>query len=173
MARGNGPTELRIVERAELRPTDVVLVVGPGPGVGLRAAGEHARLAVGVDPSALMLAQCRRRCADLVERDAVLLRLGDAADTGQPDGSVDVAISVNSYQLWPDPPAGLAELHRVLRPDGRLLFSVHERWLPGGRDGLTAAVQDAGFVDVVTEFWEPPGRSATTAVQLGARKGAP
>jgi len=173
MARGNGPTELRIVERAELRPTDVVLVVGPGPGVGLRAAGEHARLAVGVDPSALMLAQCRRRCADLVERDAVLLRLGDAADTGQPDGSVDVVISVNSYQLWPDPPAGLAELHRVLRPDGRLLFSVHERWLPGGRDGLTAAVQDAGFVDVVTEFWEPPGHSATTAVQLGARKGAP
>ncbi|MGH3315769.1 MAG: class I SAM-dependent methyltransferase, partial [Nocardioidaceae bacterium] len=102
-------------------------------------------------------------------RGAVRLRLGDAADTGQQDDSADVAISVNSYMLWPDPPAGLAELRRVLRSDGRLLFSVHERWLPGGRDDLAAAVGDAGFVDVVTELWEPPGRAAATAVQLRAR----
>ena len=143
MARGNAETERHVVAQAELTRTDEVLVVGPGPGVGLRAAAAWAGRVVGVDPSETMLAACRRRCTDLVAAGRVTLVAGDAAHTGQPDASVDVVLSVDNLMLWPDRRAGLAELRRVLRPGSRLLLSAHERWLPGGLSALTAAVEAA------------------------------
>ncbi|GDY33433.1 class I SAM-dependent methyltransferase [Gandjariella thermophila] len=172
MARGNAATERHMVELAELHESDAVLVVGPGPGVGLRTAGERSARVVGIDPSDLMLATCRRRCADLVRQGRVRLRPGTAEQTGQPDQSVDVVLSVNNVFLWPDWHAGFTELHRVLRPGGRLLLSTHLKWLPGGLAALAAAVEAAGFADVHTWTWRPPGPGATTAAQLrGARVG--
>ncbi|MFD1047847.1 helix-turn-helix domain-containing protein, partial [Kibdelosporangium lantanae] len=88
----------------------------------------------------VLLAACRQRCGSLVDNGTVELVTGDAAHTGQPDASVDVVFTVNNVMLWPDWDAGFAELHRVLRPDGRILVSAHEKWLPGGLQALTAAV---------------------------------
>jgi len=157
MAYGNAATERRVVEVARLTPGETVLVIGPGPGVGLAAAAEKAAHVIGVDPSAEMLALCRAR------RDDVVLRQGSAQDTGQAGESVDVVLSVNNVQLWDDRPAGFAELFRVLRPGGRLVVSAHEKWLPVPRHALAAEVTAAGFTDLQTWTWEPPGFAATAA----------
>jgi ubiquinone/menaquinone biosynthesis C-methylase UbiE len=172
MARGNADTERHLVELADLKQDDAVLVLGPGAGVGLQAAAVRSGQVVGVDPSELMLAACRQRCADLISTGRVQLVLGDAENTGQPDASVDVVLSVNNVMLWPDWRAGFAELRRVLRPGGRMLLSVHNKWLPGGVPALTEAVDSAGFRDTETWTWEPPGRAATTAAQLRAYRPA-
>ena len=50
MARGNGPTEKHLVKLAGLQPKEFVVVLGPGPGVGLRAAAKYGGIVVGVDP---------------------------------------------------------------------------------------------------------------------------
>ncbi len=165
MARGNAATERHLVDVADLGGRDVVLVLGPGPGIGLEAAAGRAGHVIGIDPSEVMLASCRRRCAEQIRRGTVRLAPGSADDTGQPAESVDVVIAVNNVQIWPDWHAGFAELHRVLCPGGRLLLSAHEKWLPGG---LATAVEQAGFEQVQTWTWEPPGRMATTAAQLQA-----
>lgn len=83
---------------------------------------------------------------------------------------MDAVLSVNNVMIWPSWQAGFGELHRVLRPGGRMLISVHNKWLPGGLAALEAAVDAAGFVDVRTWTWEPPGRAAATAAQLAARR---
>lgn len=171
MARGNAATEQHLVEVAGLGPDDSVLVIGPGPGVGVQVAATRARRVVAVDPSETMLAACRRRCAPLIARGTVELVHGDAAGTRQPDNSADVVLSVNNVMLWPDLPAAFAELRRVLRPGGRLFVSAHEKWLPGGLSGLAATVGEAGFGTVRTWTWEPPGRMAATAAQLSATSG--
>lgn len=173
MARGNGATELHVVELAELAPGDTVFVLGPGPGTGLRAAGLRCTSAVGIEPSEAMLRACRQRCADLIGGGAVHLVRGEAEDTGQPDASADVVLSVNNVMLWPGWHAGFTECLRVLRPGGRLVVSAHEKWLPGGLSALAAAVERAGFADVATWTWEPPGRTAATAAQLRARRPSP
>lgn len=167
MARGNAETERRIVEIARPEATDTVLVLGPGPGIGLRAVGERAALAIGVDPSEVMLAAARHRCAALLASGKVELRQATATATGLAANSVDLALSVNNVQLWSDLPAGITELATVLRPGGRLLISVHDRWAPRG---LTKAVLAARFTELQSWRWEPAGRLAATAFQLRARK---
>jgi hypothetical protein len=60
----------------------------------------------------------------------------------------------------------------VLRPGGRLLLSTHEKWLPVPRHTLAAEVQEAGFTDVQTWTWDPPGVAAARAAQLRAYRPA-
>src|SRR5439155_24401735 len=52
-------------------------------------------------------------------------RAGDAGATGLPDAAVDLVVGVNNVAIWPDLDAGVTELHRVLRPGGRLVLSWH------------------------------------------------
>jgi arsenite methyltransferase len=170
MARSNAATELHLVELADLGPDDVVLILGSGPGIGLQAAGARSSHVIGIDPSEVMLQAARRRCATLIEQGRVQLVRGVAQDTGQPDASADVVLAVNSVQIWPDWEAAFAEVHRVLRPGGRLLLSAHERWLPGGLAALATAVRTAGFDAIQSWIWQPPGRGAGTAAQLSARR---
>lgn len=157
MARANAATERHVVHVARLAPGETVLVVGPGPGIGLAAAAGDGRTVIGVDPSEEMLALSRTRCP------AAELRLGTAARTGQPDASVDVVVSVNNVQLWQDRPAALAELRRVLHAGGRLVLSAHQGKLGVPRHQLAAEVAAAGFTDLQTWAWNPPGFGATAA----------
>jgi ubiquinone/menaquinone biosynthesis C-methylase UbiE len=165
MARGNGPTEKHVVKVAQLREKEHVLVLGPGPGVGLIAAAKYAGIVVGVDPSDTMLLAARHHCGELVEAGKVQLIRGDAADTHQPDHSASVVLSVNNVQLWEDRQAAYAEIRRVMKPTGRMVISVHKKWAP---KGLAEELTAAGFQDVTTTDWEPPGRRATTALILTA-----
>lgn len=166
MAGGNGATERHIAELTGAGPDDTVLVVGPGPGVGVRALLDRSAGVVAVDPSPVMLEQTLRRCRDLCERGASLtVRTGTAEDHGAGRGTVDIAVSVNNVMIWPDRLAGLRKIAEALRPGGRLFVSAHAKWLD---PGLADDCRRAGFEDVSEWRWEPPGRGASTAVQVRA-----
>lgn len=167
MARGNGPAEKHLVKLAGLQAKEHVLVLGPGPGVGLEAAAKCAGIVVGVDPSDTMLLAARHHCGELVEAGKVQLIRGHAADTHQPDHSANVVLSVNNVQLWADRQAAYAEIRRVMKPTARLLISVHKKWSP---PGIAAELESAGFTNVVETTWEPPGRRATTAAIYAANR---
>lgn len=170
MARGNAEQERWAVEQASLRPGAQVLVVGHGPGVGVALAaaavapGGHV---VGVDPSQTMREMAAARCADAVRAGQVELREGTAERTGCADAALDAAISVNNVMLW-DRPAGFAELHRILRPGGRLVVTVHRHVLGVPPEQLRTEAADAGF-DVVTVTVRPR-RLNTPAVELLAHR---
>lgn len=91
-----------------------------------------------------------------------------AAHTGHDDASVDVVLSIDDVQHWDDRAAGFAELHRVLRPGGRLVISAHEGSLPVSRHELAAEAAAAGFTDLQTWVWRPPGPIVPLAAQLRA-----
>lgn len=104
------------------RATGDVLEVAVGTGLNLEHYPADVRI-VGVDWSAQMLANARRRAADLgVSAD---LREGDALSLDVADASVDTVVCTFSLCAIPDEVQALAEMHRVLKPAGRLLLADH------------------------------------------------
>jgi ubiquinone/menaquinone biosynthesis C-methylase UbiE len=112
----------RIVREAlAVSPGERLLDVGCGPGFYCLELSEEVGPSgqiVGVDPSPAMLELARRRCAG---RENVELRQGDAVSVPADDGDFDAALSVQVLEYVADVEAALAELHRALRPGGRVL----------------------------------------------------
>lgn len=98
-----------------------ILDIGVGPGL---LAHDLARLVgpegevLGVDVSEDMLAIARERLRDLPQARCIR---ADAVDLGTPGGAFDAAVSTQVHEYVADMPRALAELHRSLRPGGRLL----------------------------------------------------
>lgn len=120
-----------------------VLEVGHGPGVLLGMLTRTARHVTGVEPSREMRALAIRSHAGAIAAGRLDVRAGDAGATGLADRAVDLVVSVNTVAIWPDLDAGVAELHRVLRPGGRLVLSWHggERPARAARGFLLAQEQ--------------------------------
>jgi arsenite methyltransferase len=98
-----------------------ILDVGCGPGfycVELLEDVGPSGSVVGVDSSPPMLALATRRCAG---HDNVELREGDATSVPVEDAGFDAALSVQVQEYVADIAKGLGELHRALKPGGRVL----------------------------------------------------
>lgn len=98
-----------------------VLEVGCGPG---RLSHRLARLGLdvtGLDLDPVMIERARTNADRSSDGRAASFVVGDVASLPFPDASVDLVVSTLSMHHWADPAAGLAEIHRVLRPGGRAL----------------------------------------------------
>ncbi len=106
--------------------------LGCGPGVlGGLLAQRHQQLRLHlVDPSPVMRSQAARRCRQWQSAGRVEISAGTADQLPLADGACDTVVSVNTVVMWPDLAAGLHEIKRVLRPDGRLVLSWHSATAP-------------------------------------------
>ncbi len=115
-----------LVAKLAPRPGDTVLELAAGVGdSGLSAArlvGESGRVLI-TDFAPEMVAAARRRAAELGVANAEF-RVLDAEHMDLGTDSVDGVICRWGYMLVIDPAAAFAETRRVLRPGGRLAFSV-------------------------------------------------
>lgn len=111
-----------------------VLEIGAGSGLNLRYYGKEVQSVIGLDPSPRLLDRARERAAKVSV--PVEFMLGSATAIPLADASVDTVVMTWTLCSIPDPAAALAEMRRVLKPDGRLLFVEHglapdasvERW---------------------------------------------
>lgn len=114
------------LERLSLSPGEAVLDVGCGPGLLCRdmavAVGSTGRVE-GIDISDDLLAWASQQN----DQEWLTFQRGDASAVPVEDGSFDVAVSTQVLEYVPDVPKAVAELHRVLRPGGRV-FIVDTDW---------------------------------------------
>ncbi len=122
------------VDLLEVETRDRVLEIGYGPGTALALLGRQASagLIAGVDPSAEMARQARRRNRRLVRQGRVRLALGQSARLPFAAGRFDKVCSVNTFYFWPAPPTDLAEIRRVLKPGGRAALTFRGKRGPSG-----------------------------------------
>jgi len=117
MEKDHLPITLPVLDKMHLRTTDNVLDAGCGSGwLSRRIASlvPEGRV-VGMDISDEMIRLARRASLD---HDNILYVVGEAGEIPWEPNFFQHAISVESAYYWPDPAAGVRELHRVLRPGG-------------------------------------------------------
>lgn len=90
----------------------------------LEAVGDHGSV-LGIDLAPGMVAALN---ADLEAAEITNARaeVGDAEQLDLPDASFDAVIGGFMIFFPPDPPKVLAEIHRVLRPGGRVALSIFD-----------------------------------------------
>jgi ubiquinone/menaquinone biosynthesis C-methylase UbiE len=96
-----------------------VLEVGCGTGLILERVAKFAKSVRGIDLSPGMLERARERGLDVVEGSADALPF--------PNESFDVAYSFKVLAHVPDVERCLAEMFRVVRPGGRVVFDAYNR----------------------------------------------
>jgi ubiquinone/menaquinone biosynthesis C-methylase UbiE len=96
-----------------------VLEVGCGTGLVLQRVAQFARAATGVDLSPGMLERARAR--------GLQVREGSATELPFDDGSFDVVYSFKVLAHVPEIERSLAEMVRVARPGGHVVFDAYNR----------------------------------------------
>ena len=153
MARMNRKVAAWAIDLLGVHPSDRVLEVGFGPGVGIQLLAESASSGrvVGVDHSKDMVGQATVRNAKAIKAGRVDLRQGSVERLPFEDESFNSALAVNSMQVWPDAVAGLREIRRVMKTGGRIALAF-TRHSGQPKSGLTDALAAASFTGVrVTE----------------------
>ena len=101
-----------------------VLEVGCGPGHLAIKLAQRGFDVTGLDLDPAMIRRALIT-ADRIDRSNPTrpeFNVGDVADLPFPDASFDIVVSTLSMHHWADPTRGLAEIGRVLQPDGRALI---------------------------------------------------
>lgn len=115
-----GPLARRLVNLANLKAADVVLDLGCGTGAVAFLAGRQAGQVVGVDYAAAMLAVARQKSGP-GGGNRLLFYQGDMHRLPHRAGLFSVAIASFGFN-GVNPGRVFAEIRRLLRPEGRLVF---------------------------------------------------
>jgi phosphatidylethanolamine/phosphatidyl-N-methylethanolamine N-methyltransferase len=113
-----------IIRDINRMPGTRVLEVGVGTGLALPRY-HPAKRVTGIDLSAEMLAHARRRVARLRLSHVEALLDMDAEAMSFPDASFDIAVAMFVASVVPNPRRLLAEMRRVVKPGGQILFVNH------------------------------------------------
>ena len=179
---------------ADLAAGEIVLDLGSGGGIDVLLSATRVGptgYVYGLDMTPEMLALARRNATEAGATNVEFLE-GHIEDIPLPDASIDVVISNCVINLSPDKPAVFAEMHRVLRPGGRIGISdvvtddhltADERLERGSYVGCIAGARpigqyqnglgDAGFVDVAITLTNTVGDGVHSAIVKAAKPTAP
>ena len=165
----------------QLGPDDSLLELGCGAGGFLAGQADRVQRVAGIDLSDIQVGLARQRLGEQIAAGTAQIVHGDAAALPWPDASFTVVTCMSVFEAFPDPPAVVAEVFRVLRPGGRAVLNIGERVDPGtqthrilngtvwvwSEDDVRDMVEHAGFADVTIQY--VPWGEDTAANRLFAK----
>jgi len=179
------PYRERTIQLAQGR----VLEIGVGSGLNLPLYTDRATEILGLDPHPRLLAMAAEKPRSIPSK----LIEGSAESIPLDNASIDTVVSTWSLCTIPDVAAALAEIRRVVKPDGQLLFVEHglapensvQKWqnrltpvwkcLAGGchlNRPISSLVEDAGFHIAKMQTGYMPGPKPMTFMYEGSARPA-
>jgi ubiquinone/menaquinone biosynthesis C-methylase UbiE len=119
-SRFNAGPQQAALAALDLQPNDRLLDVGCGTGAAVRAAAATVERAVGVDLSPQMIERARELATDAPGAEFVV---GDSENLPFEPDAFTAVLCTASFHHYPDPQKAMAEMVRVLTPDGRLVIA--------------------------------------------------
>jgi SAM-dependent methyltransferase len=160
------PNFFLILDRLAIRPDDILLEVGCGGGAFLQKALESGCRATAVDHSPEMVRLALELNAKSVDSGALRILRAEADRLPVPNDAFTCAVMTGVIGFLPDPVAALKEIHRSLRPGGRIAIFAGTAALRGTpaapepfasrirffeRAELEGIGREAGFADAAVE----------------------
>ncbi len=160
MPRSSRPFHKVIAAELDLQSEDELLDVGCGSATLFVDHAGHVRYVAGVDASEQQLEIARRRLAERIAAGTAEIVQGDAEHLPWEDGRFSVITSINALKFFPDPLAALREMHRVLRPGGRLAITM-------GEAGYAPKVSTEAVVDTFGQWQWSDAAAQSTVEEAG------
>lgn len=168
----------QVADLLQLRPDDQLLDVGCGSGLFLRNYAADVGTVAGVDHSTVQITLARRVLRARLATGTAAVVLGDATALPWPDDTF-TAVACNSLTCIVDTESALDEMHRVLRPGGRIVVATDyhdttaaacadERrwgWRAWTDDELRGLLMAAGFGTIT--LGHEPGTTFAAAIKPG------
>jgi phosphatidylethanolamine/phosphatidyl-N-methylethanolamine N-methyltransferase len=121
-----GPGRRKAFKYLDRRPNQKVLEIGVGPGSTLEFYPPKTDF-VGIDISAPMIAQARKRAANINSGSRFALHVMDATRLKFPDNHFDVVMAAYVITTVQDPYQVCREILRVAKPGGQIIAVNHTR----------------------------------------------
>jgi ubiquinone/menaquinone biosynthesis C-methylase UbiE len=175
MAYENRKRNLWAVSLLDIQPNDHLLEIGFGPGFAIQQAATRATagFVAGVDQSAVMVQQARKRNAAAIWTGRVELQLGSATALPYSAAAFDKVFAVNALHHCTNAAQALKEMGRVLKPEGLVAIieqprmAASEAQVQALAQAWAAQLVAAGFSQIKRVF--KPMRPAASVGVLGVK----
>ncbi len=121
-----GPGRRKAFNYLDRRPNQRILEIGVGPGSTLAYYPPRTQF-TGIDISASMIEEARKRAATLNSGSRFELQVMDATHLEFPDNHFDVVMAAYVITTVQDPVRVCREIHRVVKPGGKIIAINHTR----------------------------------------------
>lgn len=148
-----------------------VLDLGPGDGWPSIAMAPFCSAVIGVEASARRVEVCRANARRLGFRNVEFVHVPQGERLPFPDASFDGVVAATSLEQAAHPLAMLRELHRILKPGGRLrmTYEALDRYAGGREEEIWLGALDGDRSQVVFYERQPEQeRAVHVALRLNA-----
>ncbi|MBU4565714.1 MAG: class I SAM-dependent methyltransferase [Desulfarculus sp.] len=127
--KGNAELNALVFKTVSVEDNDHALEIGSGTGTLIKDIADTISkgLIEGIDFSKPMVSIARKKNKKHINGGKVKIHLGDFDQVVFDPNSFDKIFTVNTVYFWKNPDATIAEIHRILKPGGKLVIGFHDK----------------------------------------------